>query len=107
MTERSFYIAADTPLHRLDPRPKLFLLVAALFLAVADSGPILPGSLLLLGFILIHLTGAWRSLRRVLGLIITLFLFSVVVWSLLPLMGGRSGGAGAASVREVARGCGR
>jgi energy-coupling factor transport system permease protein len=98
MTERSFYVAADSPLHRLDPRPKLLLLVAALFLAVADTGTLLPASLFVLGCILIHLAGAWRPLRRVWGLIVTLFLFSVVVWSLLPLLGGRSGGAGAALV---------
>jgi energy-coupling factor transport system permease protein len=84
----SFYIARASPLHRLDPRAKLFLLLAALLLAVATLGPTLPAVVLAAGVIGAGVAGTGRALRRVRGLIVTVFLVTVTLWSLLPLATG-------------------
>jgi energy-coupling factor transport system permease protein len=90
MIEVSFYIPGRSPLHRLDPRPKLFVLLAALLLAVATTGPLVPAALLAAAVVGVGVAGAWRALRRVRGLIATVFVVSVVIWSLLPAATGAS-----------------
>jgi energy-coupling factor transport system permease protein len=92
--ELSFYIPRRSPLHRLDPRSKLLLLLAALFLAVATAGALVPAALLAVALVGVGVAGAWRALRRVRGLIVTLFLFSVGIWALPPIVtGARASGA--------------
>jgi energy-coupling factor transport system permease protein len=101
----SFYIPGRSPLHRLDPRPKLFVLLAALLLAVATAGPLAPAVLLVAGLVGIGVAGAWPALRRVRGLVTTVFLVSVAIWSLPALAGILAGGARAETVvRGVAAG---
>ncbi len=75
------YVDAETPLHRLDPRPKFLMVVAFIFLAVAGDNPLLPGTLLALSLLAIHVGRAWRSLARVRTLVLVIFLFSLVVWT--------------------------
>jgi energy-coupling factor transport system permease protein len=91
--EVSFYISRRSPLHRLDPRPKLFVLLAALLLAIATAGPLVPAALLAAAVVGIGVAGAWRALRRVLGLIATVSAVSVLLWSLLPAATGMLRGA--------------
>jgi energy-coupling factor transport system permease protein len=104
----SFYIPGRSPLHRLDPRPKLFLLLAALLLAVATAGPLAPAVLLVAGLVGIGVAGAWPALRRVRGLITTVFLASIAIWSLpalaVILAGGARAGARPAEAVVLMRG---
>jgi len=86
------YVEADTPLHRLDPRAKMLMLLALLLMAVAVDHPVLPGGLFLLVLVLAHVGRAWRSLRRVRTLLFIIGVFSTVTWSLFargetPLFG--------------------
>jgi energy-coupling factor transport system permease protein len=92
--ELSFYLPRRSPLHRLDPRAKLFLLLAVLFLAVAPAGPLVPAVLLTVALVGVGVAGAWRALRRVRGLILTMFLVSVGIWALLPVAAGARAGGG-------------
>lgn len=87
----SFYIPRSSPIHRLDPRPKLLLLVAALLLAVATARPWVPGVVLTGALAGIGIAGVGRALLRVRGLVVTVFLFSVVIWSLLAAASIRAG----------------
>jgi energy-coupling factor transport system permease protein len=75
------YVERDTRLHRLDPRTKFALLVAAILLAVAGDHPALPLALQVLALVGIHAAGAWRSLLRVKVILVAIFLVSVVVWT--------------------------
>lgn len=77
------YVPGRSLLHRLDPRAKLAGLLAVLLLAVATDYPAVPGALLGLTLAGAAAARAWPALRRVRGLALTVFLFSLVVWSLL------------------------
>ncbi len=81
------YIPADTLLHRLHPATKIVGLILLLILTVAFQSPwyqliILSGALLLA-----RSAGAFRNLRRILPLMITVLVFSVVSWSLFKRVG--------------------
>jgi energy-coupling factor transport system permease protein len=84
----SLYAPGQSLLHRLDPRPKLLLLLATLLLALAGTRPFLPVLMLAAALIGAWNAGAWSALHRFRGLILTVFTVSVVIWSLLPLLGG-------------------
>lgn len=76
-----FYVAAESPLHRLDPRAKMAFLLGLLLLVVAAEHPIVPGALFLVALAATHVAGAWRSLRRVRTLLMIIGSFSLVTWS--------------------------
>lgn len=75
------YVEHDTWLHRLDPRAKFLAVIAIIILAVGGDHPALPGALQLLGFIGVHIAGAWRSLARVRVILIAIFVVSLVIWT--------------------------
>lgn len=76
------YIDHDSPVHRLDPRTKLILLLGVLLLAVACDHPLVPGAMFLLVLVAAQLAGAWRALKKVRTLLIILSTFSLGAWSL-------------------------
>jgi energy-coupling factor transport system permease protein len=77
------YVDGNSPLHRLDPRPKLSLVIAVILLAVSAEHPALPAALQALSLLGIWVAGAWSSLRRVRVLLLVITVFSIVVWTLL------------------------
>lgn len=86
------YVDTNSPLHRLDPRAKMFVLVGLLLLAVAADHPVVPGILLGLVLVAAHVAGAWPSLQRVRTLLAIIGTFSLVTWSFAakgstPLLG--------------------
>lgn len=86
------YVEGNSPLHRLDPRPKMLLVVGLIFLAVAAEHPLVPGALLGLVLAAAQVAGAWPALRRVRTILLTIGGFSTVAWALLargttPLLG--------------------
>jgi energy-coupling factor transport system permease protein len=76
------YLDRGSPVHRLDPRTKLFLMVASFAAAVLffTPGPLL----VLLVVIVAHgaLGRALGNLRRIWGLLLSIGLVSIVSWSL-------------------------
>jgi energy-coupling factor transport system permease protein len=76
------YLDRDSPVHRLDPRTKLFLMLGSFGIAVLFTSP---GPLLaLLAIILAYaaLSRSMGNLRRIWGLLVSIALVSVVSWSL-------------------------
>jgi energy-coupling factor transport system permease protein len=76
------YVERDSWLHRRDPRAKFFALAAIVLLAVAGDQLWLPLSLLILGLVGIHTSGAWRSLWKVRTVLIAIVAVSTIIWAL-------------------------
>jgi energy-coupling factor transport system permease protein len=75
------YLDRESPVHRLDPRTKLFLMLASFGAAVLFFTP---GPLLLLSGILLFygaLAGVLGNLRRILGLLVSIALVSILSWA--------------------------
>lgn len=86
------YIEGNSFVHRIDPRPKLLMLVAVLLLAVAGSHPLYELPLVAFAFVIVASAGSIRALRRVRFLLIMVGLFSTISWSFFaqgttPLIG--------------------
>jgi energy-coupling factor transport system permease protein len=75
------YLDGATPLHRLDPRTKIFLLLGSFVAAVLffQPGPLFALLLVLLGYGAIG--GALRNLRRIWFLLLSIAIVSIVSWS--------------------------
>ncbi|HYF78655.1 MAG TPA: energy-coupling factor transporter transmembrane component T [Symbiobacteriaceae bacterium] len=76
------YIDRPSPIHRLDPRAKLLMLLGILLFAVSSDHPLVPAVMFALVLAAAQAAGAWRALKRVRTLLIVLSLFSLVAWSL-------------------------
>jgi energy-coupling factor transport system permease protein len=81
------YLPNNTLLHQIHPSTKIIGLALLLILTVAFESPwhqliILSGVL-----ILVKTSGAAKNIRRVLPLIITVMLFSIITWSLFKRIG--------------------
>jgi energy-coupling factor transport system permease protein len=74
---------APTLIHRLDPRVKLALLLAAFLAALLPQRPEIVAIVTLLVLIQFALARAWGEIYRLRWLLCILALFSVAVWSLL------------------------
>lgn len=75
------YLARDSPVHRLDPRTKFFLMLGSFVAAVLFSRP---GPLFALAVVLLIYGGIGRSLenlRRIWFLLLGIAVFSIVSWS--------------------------
>lgn len=75
------YLEKDTPIHRLDPRTKIFVLLLSFALPLLNDHPLWVGAsaavILLYGF-------AGRSLenlKRIRSILLFIFIFSTVVWT--------------------------
>jgi energy-coupling factor transport system permease protein len=76
------YIDRTSPVHRLDPRTKLILLIGLLLLAMAFDHPLVPGACFVSVLAAAQIAGAWRALKKVQTLLIVLSCFSFVAWAL-------------------------
>jgi len=76
------YLDRDSPVHRLDPRTKLFLMLGSFAAAVLFFTP--APLLLLLGILLLYgaLGRVLGNLRRVWGLLLSIAAMSIVSWSI-------------------------
>ena len=75
--------SVGTPIHRLDPRTKLALLLASFIMAILPERPLVAGLAAFLVLVHLALARAWGELYRCRWLLLGLALFSVIVWSLL------------------------
>ena len=75
------YLDRDSPVHRLDPRTKLFLMLGSFAVAVPFFTPV--PLLLLLGVLLLYgaLARALGNLRRIWALLVSIALVSIVSWA--------------------------
>ena len=75
------YLDCESPVHRLDPRTKLFLILGSFAVAVlfVRAGPLLA----LLGVLLVYgaVGRSLGNLRRIWGLLVTIALVSILSWS--------------------------
>jgi energy-coupling factor transport system permease protein len=76
-------ISESTPIHRLDPRVKLALLLAGFVALLLPQRPEIVGLATLLVLIQVALARAWGELYRLRWLLLTLAIFSLAVWSVL------------------------
>tara|TARA_B100001105_G_scaffold196819_1_gene160632 strand:+ start:31 stop:780 length:750 start_codon:yes stop_codon:yes gene_type:complete len=81
------YLPNDTLLHRIHPSTKIVGLVLLLILTVAFESPWHQLIILSSVLILVKTSGAAKNIRRVLPLIITVMVFSMVTWSLFKRVG--------------------
>jgi len=78
------YEERETIIHRLDPRVKLFLLIAAFFIMLIPS--LLPSALGSFALIAVHasLARAWDAIRRLRNFIIVITIFTIILWIMIP-----------------------
>jgi energy-coupling factor transport system permease protein len=76
------YLDNPSPVHRLDPRTKLFLLFLFFTLALVFNHPAYVAAVTLLAALGIFLAGAQAAVRRYWPLLVLLFFFSLLIWSL-------------------------
>jgi energy-coupling factor transport system permease protein len=76
------YLDRESPLHRLDPRTKLFLLGLFFALALVFNHPAYVAAVSLLVALGIFLSGSQATVWRFRFLLVLLFFFSGLVWSL-------------------------
>ena len=81
--QENYQLPAATPVHRLDPRTKLALLGASFVMVLLPQRPEVVGLATLAVLAHLSLARAWRTLRPVWGLLVTLALFSLGTWSWL------------------------
>ena len=81
------YIPSDSLLHRLHPSTKIVGLAMLLILTVAFQSPWYQLAILSGVLLLAKTAGAFRNLRRILPLMITVLVFSAVSWSLFRRVG--------------------
>lgn len=81
------YITKDTLLHRLHPSTKIVGLFLLLILTVAFQSPWYQLVILIGVLVLARSAGAFKNLTRILPLMVTVLVFSVVSWSLFKRIG--------------------
>jgi energy-coupling factor transport system permease protein len=86
------YMEGNTFIHRLDPRPKLLMMLGVMLLAVAGAHPLYEVPIVLFTVLTIFAARSARALRRVRVLLQVLTIFCIVAWSFLaqgstPLIG--------------------
>lgn len=89
MSEFSLYVNQETVLSRLDPRTKLVASVALFVVAMSFNHPLYLLVLLLFQAYLVVASHSLPNIRRVRALLVLLFVFSVVLWSLFLKQGPR------------------
>lgn len=87
MSEFSLYVNKDTVLSRLDPRAKLGASVALFVVAMSFNHPLYLLVLLLFQGCLVLAGHSLPNIRRLRVLLVLLFAFSVVLWSLFLKQG--------------------
>jgi len=77
------YLEAETTWHRLDPRTKLALLGISFIMVLLPQQPLVVALATLCIFIQVIWAQAWPNLRRIRGLLIALFVLTILIWSFL------------------------
>ncbi|MDD3580538.1 MAG: CbiQ family ECF transporter T component, partial [Desulfobacca sp.] len=78
-----FYAPAATGWHRLDPRTKLALLGISFIMVLLPQQPLVVAPASLLIVVQAIWARAWQNLARIKGLLITLLVLTILIWSFL------------------------
>lgn len=76
------YLDKDTFLHRLDPRTKIFLLLAAFVLAFIFVNPLYTCAVLVLMFLFAYLAKCLENLRRIWFILVIVAVMTAILWSI-------------------------
>ncbi|NQU07661.1 MAG: energy-coupling factor transporter transmembrane protein EcfT [Candidatus Abyssubacteria bacterium] len=81
------YEAKDSPVHGLDPRTKIFVLLAWFVIALVPST--LPHALGVLVLTTVYVTVArsWGSVARIRGFLLIITVFTIFIWGVIPREG--------------------
>jgi energy-coupling factor transport system permease protein len=82
MRELSLYVNKETPVSRIDPRAKVLATAALFVLAMVFNHPAYLLGIWAFEVWLVFVSRSWVNLRRLKVLLILLFVFSTVMWSL-------------------------
>ena len=78
------YEAKDTPIHRLDPRTKILILLATFGIALVPST--LVHALGAFALVALYVTAArsWSAVARIRGFLLIITAFTVLIWGIIP-----------------------
>jgi energy-coupling factor transport system permease protein len=78
----SLYLDRDTWVHRLDPRTKMLLLLGMFGLAFTFLSPLYLAGVMALVLFFGYLAGVLSNLRRILFILITIAVLTIILWSI-------------------------
>lgn len=76
----SLYTKDVTLIHRLDPRTKIFMLISSFILMLLFNHPLYIFSIAILISTHLAVSRVWSNIWRFKGLLITLFIFTFIIW---------------------------
>ncbi len=78
------YEPKESPIHRLDPRTKILILLAGFVIALVPSNA--PHALGVLALVAVYVTIAqsWGAVARIRKFLLIITIFTVVIWGLIP-----------------------
>jgi energy-coupling factor transport system permease protein len=71
-------------IHRIAPLPKLLLAGGVLILSFATRNPVILGSLIVLGILLVSISNIWKNFLRVIAILFPILLTLIVLQSVAP-----------------------
>lgn len=74
------YTKDATLIHRLDPRTKIIILIASFILPLLFDRPLFIFATTILVSLHLAISRAWPNIWRFMGLLITLFIFTFLIW---------------------------
>jgi len=77
------YLGQETVWDRLDPRTKLALLGISFIVVLLPQQPLVVAAAALVIFLQAGLARAWQNLARIKGLLLTLSILTILIWSLV------------------------
>ena len=81
------YEFRDTPIHRLDPRTKILMLLAWFVIALVPTAlPHALGALVLIA-ICVSISRSWTAVARIRTFLLIITVFTIIVWAIIPREG--------------------
>jgi len=78
------YEAKDTPIHRLDPRTKILILLATFVIAMVPSTVLHALAAFVLVALYVTAARAWSTVARIRGFLLIITTFTILIWGVIP-----------------------
>lgn len=78
------YEAKESPIHRLDPRTKILMLLAGFVIALVPSSLLHALGVLALVAVYVTLAQSWGAVARIRKFLLIITIFTIIIWGLLP-----------------------
>jgi len=78
------YEAKDTPIHRLDPRTKILILLATFVIAMVPSTVLHALAAFVLVALYVTAARAWSTVARIRGFLMIITTFTILIWGVIP-----------------------